>query len=323
LSDYLANMAELEPIFNKVKTRKEFITEGKKLGYKESQLNNIFYKLKKVSAEGSNRTVGSMPSGVPGDQTAVSSIPKEKVLEVSTPIQVTANKELPEAQELADAYKNMAQGAGVETVGGQPGEEGQQPLGEGEMPEPERERNLRIQLGQLLKTIGVTIDDQIWKERPLTEDEKDQIQQYSEDIETEFGTTLDSEYSPYINYVLATFIAPMIARIDLIPLKFYQAQQMFKGPAASPFASKGAPASQSEAERVQEADTKKAQEMEKNGMTEEFIRNNNMFSDNVKNWFYSEISAGKRISPRFKNDMPIDKDAYNKGTLRNVGDPFS
>jgi hypothetical protein len=312
----MVNAADLEGIFNKVKTRKEFVQECAKISIKESTANNWYYKLKKGYKD------SNAPSGVPGDQTDVSSIPKEKVLEVSTPIQVTANKELPEAQELADAYKNMAQGEGVETTSEQPQGEGQQPLGEGEMPQPERERNLRIQLGQLLKTIGVTIDNQIWKERQLTDEEKDQIQQYSEDIETEFGTSLDSEYSPYINYALATFVAPAIARIDLIPLKFYQAQQMFKGPAASPFAQTGTPASKSEMERVQEADTKKAQDLEKTGMTEDFIKNNNMFSDNVKNWFYSEISAGKRISPRFQNDMPIDKDAYNKGTLRNVGDPF-
>lgn len=311
----MANVEELEELYKKFPKHSDFLKEAQKKGYKKSTATSWFYKIKqgyKGDLEPANETVERVPT-----------------VDIKAPLPTVENRELPEARELADAYKNMIpEGSTPDITSG-----AEQPQ-QGEQPPPSSEGgqagspfggegNMRIQLGKMLETIGVTIDNMIWKERQLTEDEKAQIATYSSDIETEFGTTLDSEYSPYINYALATIVVPAIARIDLLPLKFYQMQNAFKG--TRPSYSSAAEVPQSKVEQVQERNTQQAQaaqvDREKFGMTAEDI-NSSGFSDNVKQWLSNEISVGKRVSPRYDNMKGFDRDAYRNGIVRNIGDPF-
>lgn len=166
-----------------------------------------------------------------------------------------------------------------------------------------------IKLGQIGYMLARTIDNNIWSERPLSEDEKKDIKRASDDLETAYKPMLDNENAPLINYVTVGFLIPAVTRLDLLPAKLQGLMKMFnKGNNDVP---KAPPGQQAAPEAPVEPTT----------ANHPGWKTNPNLSSNQRAMIEEYVRQGKRVADNFDPNLAIDIMAFQNGEVRNVSRP--
>jgi hypothetical protein len=263
--------------------------------------------------------VGQVTSANPSQESSVLSedSSKESSKESFTPKEVTPDnvkientKINEEAPKLKEAYSKLFEekaGASVEELTKASEEESSEEAfetkegAEGISEEAAvGEKTYSINLRGLLKQIGVSMNNLLlWKERPLLPEEEENIEIASSDIETKFGDSLVGENSPYYNYLLFTVVAPLIARVDLLPEKIKKFSEWINSRRNASSAAAAAPPVKPATETVVEHPQSAAHPE----------LNNPNLSESQKEWIKNLIAQGYEVYPDFDPNKGVDYEA--------------
>ncbi len=265
--------------------------------------------------------------------------PTVEVTEI-TPEQVSVTQEVAksEAPELQTKYRDMgkmfeeqnplpgipSEATDENTGGDESGQETETsggPSGTGTGPK------FNIALGKMLKLLAVTVDDNLlFSERKLSEYEKSEIEEVSQDLEAEYSKNLESEYAPWINYLVVSFVLPSVARIDILQKKAQDLMDYVKNRSAKKPFDFGPPESKEKpkpepAAPVLLKEVEPKQEDVEAGKVELDM---SVHSAQVQQWLKSLLDMGYAVSPDYRSsDMRgLDVDAFRRKVVRNNGDNF-
>ncbi|MEM3264776.1 MAG: hypothetical protein QXH07_02365 [Thermoplasmata archaeon] len=296
-------------------SRSSFVNDiSAKYNVSKQYASFLYYKLKKPDSNNAE-----IPNSGLDQQTSTST-------ETISPEDVSVKNQTPneEAEDLKKAYSKLfEEKTGVspeeakepeeENIENIPSEEEQGGEFGGAGPE-EAEKSLKIKLGALLKQIGVAVNDRlIWKERPLGPDEIENIESVSNDIEANFGEGLEGPYSPYYNYILFTLVAPVIARIDLLPEKMRKLNEWMK----SSFGKRSnAPAGAQQPQQTTPQNQQQQPQQQAQAQSVEQTLGN--LSSAQLELIRNLKSQGYTVEDDFDPNLPIDYEAFRNKIARNV-----
>jgi hypothetical protein len=182
-----------------------------------------------------------------------------------------------------------------------------------------------INIGKIFYTLGVAINNGLlWKERPIVKGsgEDTWIEQTSNDLNASFNPEdLKREDAPWINWAIAAFGIPALARVDLIPEKIKGAVEWFQN-MRGPRQQKAKPDFDVGGQKAEE----KKDEAPGDGVKRIFNIPETVwdgFSDGAKVWIADLASKGYKISPSYVHGPAIDDKAFRDiHVLRNQGDAY-
>ena len=349
----------IKKLYDSVKgSRKLFLEQSQASPYNvpKKYSETLYYKLshsKSGALSGNDAIPLSKQTSAPTAQPVAPVEPEAQpvTVEIIKPsdVKTTADQPKPETSELRDRYKDMfnqvnkeakgskvadtssssistpsttsevtnEEGEPTEILNGPDADFGSPSEGGGMSNLQNSRRKMQIKLGQLFYQIGVSVDNNLlWRERPLTTDEKETIREFSGDLETEYEGFLDSEYAPWINYGLAVLGVPAVSRLDLIPKKIDDLVKFFN---------ENKPVSQSNpVNRTPQTNQPKTDAS--GGVQvvpqQKSVVDLNNYQGGARSFVEACIKNGYSVSPNYKDGNAIDREAYARGVLRNMGDRF-